>query len=128
MIVYYEETYGKYYEVDENDPDKARAKLTYLIGEGKENSPEECQGSRVIPLSDNEDSWQYEIMDDVVDDMSEHEKMFYMMRLCNWYKEKLEKDKPDNVDTKENLAVSIMISNLISAMKQAEELLCMEVF
>lgn len=124
MKVYYEESYGKYYDIDTNNMTEAEETLTYLIGEGKENGPEECVGSLNIAIIGNGDD-QYQIMDAKIDNLSEHEKKFYLWSLIRWYQGELEKEIPETpAETKAEYAYKVMLKNLVNAAKEMEDLLC----
>ena len=123
-MIYYEETYGKYY--DEN---VSEDQLMELIREGKIAEPDECVNSRAVKLYGNDSGYQYQVMADTVDRMSDHEKEFYLWLLLRWYEEKkLPGELPDNTDTRENFAVKVMIENIIKAAKEMEEILCYDLW
>lgn len=84
MKVYYEETYGGYYDVDVDNPEAAEKELLYLIGEGKENGPEECINSVVVPM-DNWNPPDRQIMGRRLETMSEDEKKFCLWWLLRHY-------------------------------------------
>lgn len=44
FVIWYEETYGREYFVDAENPEEAKHKLYNDIFDGKERGPEECVG------------------------------------------------------------------------------------
>ena len=80
MRVYYEETYGEYYEVGAKTSEEAIEKLDWSIREGKEDGPKECIGSADIPIIGKGDP-QYQIMGEKIDSMDDHEKEFYLWQV-----------------------------------------------
>lgn len=125
MKLYYEETYGNYYEIDEKDIEKGKEKLLQLIGEGKENPPEQCEGSVVVPLDGNGDP-QYQIMGGKIDAMTDYEKKFYLWHLLRfYYKKALHKDKETYAN--DNLTFS-QIERLLAHVEEIDTLLCYDLF
>lgn len=125
MKVYYEETYGGYYDVDANTPEAAESELFCLIGEGKENGPEQCENSVVVPLI-GKGNVCYQIMGGRIDAMSEDEKKFYLWHLLRYYY------KPQLIDARKKYEGDCrtvdMINSLINKVDEIDELLCYEIY
>ena len=125
MKVYYEETYGNYYDVDADNPEAAEKELLYLIGEGKENGPDQCENSVVVPLIGN-GNLDFQIMSGRIDAMGEDEKKFYLWHLLRYYyKPRLiegKKKYADNHDTVD------MIDSVLDAVDAIEAVLWYEIY
>ena len=124
ITVYYEETYGDYYQVLAETPAEAESKLPELIARGEESSPEPCQGSVAVALVGNGiPDWQ--VMGGKIDAMPDDEKEFYLWHLLRFfYKRKLqsEKEKYDDRATQEQL------SRLLANVEEIDTLLCYDLF
>lgn len=125
MKLYYEETYGNYYDVDAETPEAAEKELLRLIGEGKEDGPNQCENSVVVPLI-GKGNVCYQIMGGRIDTMSEDEKKFYLWHLLRYYyKPRLiagKKKYADNHDTVD------MIDSVLNAVDAIDALLCYEIY
>lgn len=125
MKIYYEETYGNYYDVDADNPEAAESELLRLIGEGKENGPDQCEGSVVVPLI-GKGNVCYQIMGGRIDAMGEDEKKFYLWHLLRYYY------KPRLVAARQkyegNRSSIDMINSLINKVDEIDELLCYEIY
>lgn len=115
MKVYYEETYGGFYDTDEKYPSAAKKKLLKDIGEGRENAPEECQNSLVVSLVSIGDP-QFQIMGARIDALSETEKKFYLWHLLRYYY------KPELLKGKENSGDSTTINQISRLLNNVEEI------
>ena len=124
MKLYYEETYGRIYETDETIPSVAEEKLIHDISEGKENPPEECMGSRCVPLYGGDGGFEYQLMDDYIDRLSDNEKLFFLWQLVKWYPQILDTDKVNE----DHPAILKQIDRLKSACEEMEELICYKLF
>lgn len=125
MKLYYEETYGNYYDVDADNPEAAEKELLYLIGEGKENGPDQCEGSVVVPIigKSNPD---YQIMGSRIDTMGEDEKKFYLWHLLRYYyKPRLIADKKKYAGNHDTVD---MIDSLLNKVDEIDTLLCYEIY
>lgn len=125
MKVYYEETYGNWYDIDAVTTEDAEEKIKHLIGCGKENAPEDCQGSIVCVPFGNEDP-QYQVMDAKIATLDDHEKMFYLWHLLRYYyKRKLFAEKEKYMDDRTTFD---QIDRLIRNVEELDTLLCYEIF
>lgn len=125
MRVYYEETYGKYYDIDASTSDEATKELDYRIREGKEDSPEECIGSVTVPLIGSGDP-QYQIMGSKIDFMDDHEKEFYLWHLLRFYYSKKLRDNRELY--KDDRATFSQINRLIENVNELDTLICYDLF
>lgn len=122
MKVYYEETYGKYYDIDASTSDEAEKELDYRIREGKEDGPEECIGSVTVPLI-GKGNPQYQIMSSKIDSMNDHEKEFYLWHLLRfYYADKLRKEKEEYKDSRD------LIDRLLTNVNEIDTLICYDLF
>lgn len=125
MRMYYEETYGSFYDTDEKYPSAAEKKLLKDIGEGKENAPEECQNSLVVSIVGNGNP-QFQIMGARIDAMSDQEKEFYLWHLLRYYY------KPTLIKNKEeysNDATTVnQITRLLDNVEEIDTLLTYDLF
>lgn len=125
MKVYYEESYGRYYEVDATNNHEAEKKLIQLIGEGKENSPDECKNSVVCALIGNGKP-DFQIMGAKIETLSDDEKEFYLWHLLRFYYAKkliADKKKYEN-----DHAVVDQIDRLERNVAEIDTLLCYDMF
>jgi hypothetical protein len=125
MRVYYEETYGKYYDIDASTSDEATKELDYRIREGKEDGSEECIGSVTVPLISNGDP-QYQIMGSKIDSMDDHEKEFYLWHLLRFYYSKKLRDGKEK--SKDDAATIGQINRLIENVNELDTLICYDLF
>lgn len=117
--VYYEETYGEYYDV-ENEKE-----LLDFIREGKVDGPETCVGSIAAEIV-GKGNPNFQIMGAKIDALDEEEKTFYLWYLLrHFYKAKLrnEKEKYENDHTTVD-----QISRLLNNVEELDTLLCYELF
>ena len=126
MKVYYEETYGNYYEIDnETKEEKAKDKLIEAIREGKEDGPDQCVGSITIPIIGKGDP-QFQIMGGKIDAMPDEEKTFYLWHLLRYYyKRELRKDKEKYANDKTTVE---QIDRLLANVEELDTLLCYDLF
>ena len=111
--VYYEETYGKNYEVEAAGYQEAMNKLHEMIGDGRENAPEECVNSvtTFIPKHGYTDDT---IMAARLDELSEREQEFAFWYLLNhFYRPRLVKDKKElKPETAKDMYQAMKIADL----------------
>ena len=125
MKVYYEETYGNYYDVDTDNPETAEKELLHLIGEGKENGPDQCENSVVVPLIGNGKP-DFQIMSGRIDAMGDNEKKFYLWHLLRYYyKPRLIADKEKYAGNRNTID---MIDSLLNKVDEIDTLLCYEIY
>lgn len=124
MRVYYEEIYGKYYDIDASTSDEATKELDYRIREGREDGPEECIGSVTVPLI-GKGNPQYQIMGSKIDSLDDHEKEFYLWYLLRfYYHKKLRDDKEEYKDR----ATVEQIERLLATVNEIDTLICYDLF
>lgn len=125
MKLYYEETYGNYYDIDAETPEAAEKELLRLIGEGKEDGPDQCENSVVVPLI-GKGNVCYQIMGGRIDAMGEDEKKFYLWYLLRYYY------KPQLIDARNKYEGDYRtvdtINSLINKVDEIDELLCYEIY
>lgn len=125
MKVYYEETYGKLYEVDEENPTKAEEILLKDIWSGNENDPEECVGTVTTTIYGTGDP-QFQIMGGKIDALSDNEKEFYLWHLLRYYyQKKLHADKAKYSNDRTSVQ---QINRLLANVEELDTLLCYEIF
>ena len=125
MRVYYEETYGKYYDIDTKTSEEAIEKLDWLIRGGKEDGPEEYIGSVTVPLIGKGDP-KYQIMGEKIDSMDDHEKEFYLWHLLRfYYAKKLRDDKEEYKDDRTTVE---QIERLLENVNELDTLICYDLF
>ena len=117
--IYYEETYGEYYEAENEES------LLNQIREGKVDGPETCVGSAVAEIV-GKGNPNFQIMGAKIDALDDGEKTFYLWHLLRFfYKAKLRNDKekysgdPTSVD---------QINRLLNNVEELDTLLCYELF
>ena len=125
MRVYYEETYGKYYDIDALTSDEAAKELDYRIREGKENAPEECIGSVAVPLIGYGNP-QYQIMGSKIDSLDDQEKEFYLWHLLRFYYHKKLRD--DKEKYKDDRATVEQVERLLATVNEIDTLICYDLF
>lgn len=124
MRIYYEETYGKYYNIDASTSDEATKELDCRIREGREDGPEECIGSVTVPLI-GKGNPQYQIMGSKIDSLDDHEKEFYLWYLLRfYYHKKLRDDKEEYKDR----ATVEQIERLLATVNEIDTLICYDLF
>lgn len=120
MKIYYEETYGGYYNDAENEKE-----LLDLIREGKVDGPDNCVNSVTAELIGNGDP-QSQIMGARIDAMDENEKKFYLWHLLRYYyKPELRKKKEKYKDNRMSVD---QINRLIAIIEEIDTLLCYDLF
>lgn len=125
MKVYYEETYGGYYEVDEKIPEKAKERLYEDLLAGREDGPDNCVGSIIVPIVGNGHTT-YQEMGAKIDAMDENEKKFYLWHLLRYYyKKSLVEDKEKH---KRDHASVDQLDRLIANVEEIDTLLVYDLF
>ena len=123
--VWYEETYGKMYEVSAEHIHEAEDKLRELIQEGKEDGPEECTGSALTGILGNNNP-DYQIMGAKIDTLGDEEKKFYLWHLLRYYyKKELLKGKEKCAN---NAATVDQINKLLNWVEELDTLLCYDLY
>ena len=125
MRVYYEETYGKYYDIDALTSDEAAEELDYKIREGKEDGPEECIGSVTVPLI-GKGNPQYQIMGSKIDSLDDHEKEFYLWYLLRFYYSKKLRDGKEKY--KDDRTTVEQVERLLATVNEIDTLICYDLF
>lgn len=119
MKIYYEETFGGYYEADSEE------QLIEKIRSGKGTAPEECQRSVAVELIGNGDP-QYQIMGSKIDSLDDHEKKFYLWHLLRfYYSKKLRDDKEKYKDDRTTVE---QIERLLANVNEIDTLICYDLF
>lgn len=119
MKIYYEESWGKYYEANSEE------ELIQKIREGKEDSPDDncdISDSVAVELIGNGNP-QYQIMGKKIDSMDDHEKEFYLWHLLRfYYADKLRKEKEEYEDSRD------LIDRLLTNVNEIDTLICYDLF
>ena len=119
MNIYYEEPYGKYYQVESAE------EIDRLIREGKLDGPEECTGTVTAELIGKGDP-QFQIMGAKIDALDVNEKEFYLWYLLRYYyKPELIKEKRKYDDDYTTLS---QINHLLNNVEELDTLLCYDLF
>lgn len=123
--VYYEESFGKWYQVEAENFNKAEDALFDLISEGKADGPDECVGSiTVCPIGDGDPK--YQVMGAKIDALSDYEKKFYFWNLLRfWYKNQLYESKAKYINDRFSLD---QINRLIANVEEIDTLLTYDLF
>ena len=123
--VYYEESYSGVFEVPEEIANGSEEEIGAYLAENKFTEEVEGAGSVIAPLIGSGDP-QYQIMAAKIDNLSEHEKDFYLWHLIrHHYKKKLYADKKKYEN--EHTTVD-QINRLIANVEELDTLLCYEIF